>query len=110
MYTEVAENLIRFYGYTIEQIDRITLPEYELLMKTAELISVDKADDIHQIAWLSVAAGATKKDGKPVYTQYVKFFDKENELAQLKKKRKKIKEGRFNRLSRHLKDKDNGNK
>ena len=110
MYTEVAEDLIRAYGYTFEQIDRVTLPEYNTLMKMADIRAIDKADELHQVAWLTVAAGATKKDGRPVYTKYPKFFDKEQELAELEQKRKKTKEGRFNALSKHLKDKDNGNK
>lgn len=79
-------------------------------MKMAGIRAVDKADDWHQVAWLSVAAGATKKDGRPVYTKYPKFFDKEQKLQELEKKRNPKNEGRFNALSKHLKDKDNGNK
>ena len=108
LYTEVAKDLIRIYGYTFEQIDKVTLPEYELLMETAALMSIDKADELHQQAWLTVAAGATRKDGKMVYTKYPKFFDKEQEIETLQEKQKK-RPDKFGRLKKHLKDKDNGN-
>ena len=71
-------------------------------------MSIDKADELHQAAWLTVAAGATRKDGKPVYTKYLKFFDKEKEIEKLQGKQN-IKPDRFGKLKKHLKDKDNGN-
>lgn len=104
-YTEIATNCIRHLDLTIEQIDRLTIPEYELLMKATQLKEVDRSRDRHLLAWLTVSAGATKKDGRPVYKKFSDFFDYESELRKLKPK-----PDRFSRLSKHLKEKEQCNR
>ena len=75
-------------------------------MKAHNLRQLDEADKLHLQAWLTVAAGATKKDGRPVYDKYKKFFNKEAEEQRLEKKPS----SKFDALSKHLKDKQNGSK
>lgn len=53
-----------------------------------------------------MAAGATDRGGKPVYKRYEKFFNKELEEQKLSKEPSR----KFEALSRHLKEKQNGNK
>ena len=106
-YRTVSSNCIRYFGYTFEQIDRLTLPEYEMLIEAYELAEVDRANERHQIAWLGVSAGATRKDGKPVYKKYKDFFDYD---AELKKMTKKPDTNKFSRLSKHLKEKEQCNR
>lgn len=111
IYTAIATDCIRYLDLSIEEIDRLTIPEYKLLMHAHNLKAVDEADRQHLQAWLSVAAGATDKKGKPIYKNYEKFFDKEKELERLKAQEDKAtKPSRFNAYSRHLKEKSNGNK
>lgn len=58
------------------QVDRLELPEYELLMKAAALRRVDEEYRTHEQAYLTVAAKATKgKKGRPVYKTFKSFFD-----------------------------------
>lgn len=109
LYRTIATNCLRYFNLKIEEIDRLTLPEYDLLMEAYNLREIDRADERHQQAWLGVVAGATKKDGKPVYKKYPSFFDKDAEEEKLREKTKK-KKGKFDALSRHLKDKQNGSK
>lgn len=104
-YTEVATNCIRYLDLTIDQIDRLTIPEYELLMKATQLKEIDRSRDRHLLAWLTVSAGATKKDGKPVYKKFKDFFDYETALGKLQPKPNK-----FSRLSKHLKEKEQCNR
>lgn len=104
-YTEVATNCIRYLNLNIEQIDRLTIPEYKLLMKATQLKEMDRSRDRHLLAWLTVSAGATKKDGKPVYKKFKDFFDYETELRKLQPKPNK-----FSRLSKHLKEKETCNR
>lgn len=105
-YTEIATVCIRYFGLTFEQIDRLTIPEYELMIKAYELKEIDKANERHQLAWLTVSAGATKKDGRPVYKKYKDFFDYEAELG----KKDRPKPNKFSNLSKHMKEKQQCNR
>ena len=106
-YTEIATDCIRYLGSTFEQIDRLTIPEYQMLIKAYELAEVDRANVRHQQAWLTVSAGATKKDGRPVYKKFKDFFDYE---AELKRKEKPKPTTRFSNLSKHMKEKQQCNR
>lgn len=78
------------------------MPDIALLMKAEEQKQIDKSRDLHLLAWLSVSAGATKKDGKPVYKKFSDFFTYD--------KKDKKPNNRFSNLSKHLKDKDKCNR
>ncbi|MFD1900450.1 hypothetical protein [Enterococcus termitis] len=56
------------------EIDRLTIPEYELRIKAYQLKSLDMQYNIHLQAWATVMAGQTRK-GKPVYRTFDKFFN-----------------------------------
>lgn len=60
--------------------------EYNILSEAYALKYVDKERDLHELAFLTFAATATKKSGKPVYKTFKKFFDYEKELERVKKK------------------------
>lgn len=105
-YTEIATVCIRYFGLTFEEIDRLTIPEYQMLIKAHELAEVDRANVRHQQAWLTVSAGATKKDGRPVYKKFKDFFDYENELRKLERP----KPNKFSNLSKHMKEKQQCNR
>lgn len=106
-YTEIATNCIRYLGLKIEEIDRLTIPEYMLMIKALELKAVDMANERHQLAWLTVSAGAIRKDGRPVYKKYKDFFNYEAELRKLEKPKP---DSKFSRLSKHLKEKEQCNR
>ena len=103
-YTEVATNCLRYLDLSLDEIDRLTLPEYELLLNAYVLKRIDHECDLHKVAWLTVSAGAMTKQGKPVYQKFEDFFNYEAEINKIQKKPK----DRFLNLSRHLKDKKNG--
>ena len=67
------------------QVDRLELPEYDLLMKAAGLRRVDEEYRTHEQALLNVAARATKgKKAKPVYKTFKSFFDYDTAVAKVK--------------------------
>ena len=109
-YTEVATNCIRFLDLSIEEIDRLTVPEYYLLMNAQELREIDKTGERHQVAWLTVSAGATRKDGRPVYKKFKDFFDYEAEIRKAKNHRQKKVPDKFSNLSKHMKEKEKCNR
>ena len=75
----------------MEEVYRLEIPEYELLMKAANLRQVDEECRIHEQAFLTDVAKATKgKKGTPVYKKFKDFFDYEAAI-------KKVKDG-----SKHL--------
>lgn len=106
-YTEIATVCIRYFGLSFEEIDRLTIPEYELMIKAYELKEIDKANERHQLAWLTVSAGATKKDGKPVYKKFKDFFNYDAELKRLERPKPTNK---FSNLSKHMKEKQQCNR
>lgn len=73
----MALNAFRYLGFTsMVQVDRLELPEYQLLMKALALRRVDEEYRVHEQAFLNTAARATKgKSGRPVYKKFSSFFD-----------------------------------
>lgn len=70
---------------SMEQVDRMDIPEYELLMQAMELRQVDEEYRTHEQAFLTVAARATKgKKGTPVYKRFKDFFDYDGAIRKVK--------------------------
>lgn len=63
------------------EVDRLTIPEYNLLMEAVKLREVDKDYRNHLQAFLNYSVQAQKKSGKnktkPVYDRFHKFYDYE---------------------------------
>lgn len=57
------------------EIDRMTIPEYELRLKAFKLKQVDTSHEIHQLAWAIAMAQGRKKNGRPVYRKFSQFFN-----------------------------------
>lgn len=75
----MALNAFRYLGLkSMEEVDRLEFPEYELMMKAARLRQVDDEYKTHEQAFLTVMAKATKgKKSRPVYRKFTDFFDYE---------------------------------
>lgn len=72
-------NCFRYLDFkSFAEVDRLTIPEYQLLMEAVRLKQVDMDYRNHLQAWLNFAVKAEKGSGKnrkPVYTKFEKFFD-----------------------------------
>lgn len=70
------------------EVDRLTIPEYKLLMEAARLKQIDKDYRNHLQAWLNLTVKAKKKAGKGkekyVYTKFKQFYDYEKQLGKAK--------------------------
>lgn len=76
------------------EVDRLTLPEYNLLIEAAQLRQIDQEYESHLQAWLNFIVKARKKAGKgykPVYTKFKQFYDHEKALERLKESKKESK-------------------
>lgn len=78
-------NCFRYLDFkSFDEVDRLTMPEYELLMEAVRLKQVDMDYRNHLQAFLNFAVKAEKKSGKnkskPVYGKFKKFYDYEKEL------------------------------
>jgi hypothetical protein len=66
------------------EVDRLTLPEYELLIKAAKLKQIDLDYRNHLQAYLNFSVKAEKKKGKnktePVFKKFKQFYNYKNEL------------------------------
>lgn len=71
---------------SFDEVDRMTIREYGLLMKAAQLRQVDEQYKIHLNAWLTFAAKATRRGGRPVYGKFERFFDYKKQLAKVENK------------------------
>ena len=57
-------------------MDKVTIPEYNLLVKAARLRNVDKDYRAHQLAYLTFRAKDRAENGKRFkYTTFDKFYD-----------------------------------
>lgn len=112
LYHQVAVDCVRYLGFrSLAQVDRMTLPEYRLLMEGVRLREVDRDYRCHLQAWLNQRAKATKKSGKnkckPVYQKFQDFYDyQEAQEAALEqgKPEGKRKPSRFAGLMDHMRE------
>ena len=93
-YKEVALNCFRYLNFkSFDEVDKLTIPEYNLLMEAVQLKEVDKDYRNHLQAFLNFAVKAEKKVGKgrtkPVYQRFRKFFDYEKEVDRIKNRKQK---------------------
>lgn len=89
----MAKNCFRYFGFTsFEQVDQLTLAEYEIMMEALEFRMLDESLHEHRQAFLNFAVCAEKKAGKgktkPVYRRFKQFFDLDKELRKIKNRRK----------------------
>ena len=86
------------------EVDRLTIPEYRLLMEAVRLKQVDLDYRNHLQAFLNFSVKAEKKSGKnkskPVYSKFKKFYDYEKEVEKVSKNNKK---SRFSGIGKFLK-------
>ncbi len=77
-------NCFRFFGFkSLDEVDRLTIREYEMLCEAEKYKQLDKRKDIALGAWLSFVATAQKKVGsqlRPAYPTFESFFDYAKEL------------------------------
>ena len=87
------------------EVDRLTIPEYNLLMEAVQLKQVDIDYRNHLQAYLNFAVKAEKKAGKgktkPVYKKFKQFYDYEEEVQKITKKDKG--KSRFSGIGKFLK-------
>lgn len=84
IYETVAKFAFRYLGYTtFDEVDRLTIPEFLLHVEVQKEKQVDLEYELHKEAWLTFAAQATKKNGRPVYREFSKFFDREKVMEQI---------------------------
>lgn len=87
MYREVALNCFRFLDFkSFAEVDRLTIPEYLLLMEAVKLKQIDMDYRAHLQAWLTFSAKATNKKGVPIYKKFKRFYDYEKHLREATKK------------------------
>lgn len=85
-------NCFRYLDFkSFEEVDRLTVAEYLLLMEAVRLKQVDMDYRNHLQAFLNYVVKAQKKTGKnkskPVYTRFKRFYDYEKEVEKAKTKR-----------------------
>ena len=81
-------NCFRYFGFkSLDEVDRLTPREYQMLCEAEQYRQLDKHKDIALGAWLSFMATGKKKVGKslkPVYPTFESFFNYSKELKKLK--------------------------
>lgn len=76
MYEQIAINCYRHFQFkTQEEVDNLSLYEYQLKMKAKSLERLDNQLDIHLQAWVNQQATATDKKGKSIFNNFDDFFD-----------------------------------
>lgn len=68
---------------SFEEVDRMTMSEFELRMIAFNLAEVDEERKRHELAYLNVKAQATNKKGKPVFESFKSFYDYEKRVAEV---------------------------
>ena len=74
---------------SFSEVDRLTIPEYNLLMQAVKLKEIDRDYRNHLQAFLNMAVQAQKKKGKnksePVYKEFKKFYNYEKAVKEAQK-------------------------
>lgn len=103
----MAINCFRYLGFTtFDQVDRLTIAQYDILMEAVDLRMLDRNLHEHRQAFLNFAVQAQKKAGKgktrPAYRRFSQFFDYNAELTKIKNRKSK-KKSRFSGIGKLLK-------
>ena len=70
----------------MNEIGRMTMYEYDLLMTGVLLRKQDEDELLHRSAWLTRQVEATKSDGKtPLYRKYSDFYKQKYQLSDKEK-------------------------
>lgn len=89
------------------EVDRLTIPEYEMLMEAVRLKQVDLDYRNHLQAYLNFVVKAEKKAGKnktkPVFSNFKKFFDYEKALENAKSKEESKEKSKFSGIGKFFK-------
>ena len=100
-------NCFRYLDFkSFEEVDRLTIPEYNLLMEAVRLKQIDLDYRNHLQAWLNFTVQAKKKAGKykekPVYSKFKQFYNYKEALEDAKEDTKS-KKGKFSGIGKLLK-------
>lgn len=94
------------------EVDRLTIPEYNLLIEAVRLKQVDMDYRNHLQAYLNFAVKAEKKAGKnkskPVYSKFKRFYNYKEELDKVYEEinQAKVSKSRFSGIGELLKNKE----
>lgn len=88
---------------SFEEIDNLTIAQYSVLMDALRLRSVDEEYKAAKQAFFNHAARAQRKNGKPAYTRFEKFYNYEKRIKEVIGESGK-EESRFKELSKHIKE------
>ncbi len=79
LYEEVALNCFRYLDYkSLDEVDRLTIREYDLLMKAVQLKKVDREYWVHNMAFQNLRVRGRKGKGKNArmaFRNFKQFFD-----------------------------------
>ena len=107
-YKDIAIDCFRYLGMrSLDEVDRMTMQEYNWLMEAEQLKRVDRERDIHWLAFLNQAVRATSKSGKPRFDKFNKFFDYEEEIREITGEKKKSKLSGLSRFLKAKQEKEN---
>lgn len=101
---------MRYLGYTVEEFEKLDIPDFTALMEAIEYREDDKSFWLHLLAWQTMRAGTKKKSGKGyklVYPKFKSFYDVEAAENERKNKKGK-KKSRFGGLSDYLRKRKEG--
>ena len=101
---------MRYLNYTIEEFEKLDIPDYMILMEAVEYRENDKSFWVHFLAWQTMRANGKKKAGKgyrTAFPHFRQFYDAKKAEKHIRDSRKQEKQGsrksRFGGLSEHLK-------
>ena len=103
----MALDCFRYFGFiSFDQVDRLTIYEYNILIEAENLKQVDRDYRNHLQAYLNFQATAKKNVGKtkqkPVFDKFIKFFDYDKAIKKVQGNESN--KGRFSALSKFLKE------
>ncbi len=111
-YENIAVNCFRYLNFkTLDEVNRLTIKEYNLHMKAVRLKEVDTEYHIHLLAFNNFRVKAKKKAGRnktrPVYRTFKKFFDYEQRIQEVLKPMEKT--SQFSDASKFIKERREAN-
>ena len=68
-------NGLRFFNLSKDEIDNLTLAEYEMYDTASAFRQFDNETLLAKQAWYTIQAQSTDKHGKPIYKKFSDFYD-----------------------------------
>lgn len=83
-YRQFLVECVRYFDMTVLEAKKCTLADFDVLLEAKHLKDADELYKVHRSAWANMMVNQTKRNGRPRFPTFEKFFDYEKLITQIR--------------------------